>query len=251
MFFWSLYSNLASRLNKSKPIHGTIFNFEGLACNSIHFIDFLSRVTSSPVSSVQTHKLDTFWVPSKRSGYFEVNGELFVEYENGSSLRLIGDKNAPYYHTSKFESDGVSWYLDQEKELATSSSGNSFSGATEFQSQITASLLDQLFNTSTCILPTLAQSSAQHRIFIYPHYLSIIINVELRLRCTTHYLNVPFICFAFLGLLSANSIIAKTYLSLLVFLYIRFLVSVVLFLHYLFYPYLLLVLHPQIMELSL
>ena len=60
----------------------------GLACNSIHYIDLINWWTGESLFSVNTSKLDKIWYKSKRLGYFEVSGELLIEFSGGTELIL-------------------------------------------------------------------------------------------------------------------------------------------------------------------
>jgi hypothetical protein len=166
MHLWSLYVNLLAELPLSKPINMVISNFEGLACSSIHFIDFVARCNSSKVISIDSDRLDHAWVESKRQGFMEVNGELSVFFSDGSTLYLIGNKDAPYHYMAKISCDGEIWEVNAEEGFALSNLGKKIYGRVEFQSELTCSIVDSIFSNGTCELPTLNESAQQHRIFL-------------------------------------------------------------------------------------
>jgi hypothetical protein len=58
------------------------------------------------------------------------------------------------------------WLVDEQNGEATSSNGMSIAGKCEFQSQLTKDLVSLILINGTSNLPTLAQSAAQHRVFI-------------------------------------------------------------------------------------
>ena len=162
MHLWSLYSNLRGALKKQSPIHAFIDNFEGLACSSIHFIDYIARCNDSQVVNIDASRLHPQWVEAKRTGFMEVNGELRVEFSDGSTLCLIGNRDAPYHYKAKVACNGEVWEVNDQEGLATSDTGREVKGRTEFQSELTASILESIFTSGTCGLPTLAESANQH-----------------------------------------------------------------------------------------
>lgn len=166
MHLWSLYANLRNALPKGEPIHAEILNFEGVACSSIHFIDYIARCNSSKVIEVNTDGLDFEWVNAKRPGFMEVNGALFVKFSDGSTLRLIGNRDAPYHYVAKIECGGETWSVNGEAGLAESNRGRRVSGRSEFQSQLTAGIIESIFSNNSCKLPLLSESADQHRILI-------------------------------------------------------------------------------------
>lgn len=162
MHLWSLYANLRDAIKKKSPIHAVIDNFEGLACSSIHFIDYIERCNGSKVVSIDAGRLQSEWVEAKRAGFMEVNGELRVDFSDGSTLRLIGNRDAPYHYKAKVACNGEVWDINDQEGLAISDTGRQVKGRTEFQSELTASILESIFASGTCGLPTLVESAQQH-----------------------------------------------------------------------------------------
>lgn len=163
---WSLYANVRDALTKGAPIDAVIENFEGLACSSIHFIDFIARCNGSTVISIDSSGLEPSWVKSKRPGFMEVNGELVVKFSDKSTLRLIGHRDAPYHYTTRIACDDEVWEIDNYAGLATSNYGIKLAGKCEFQSELTAQLIESIFSCGECGLPTLAESAEQHKLLL-------------------------------------------------------------------------------------
>lgn len=162
MHLWSLYANLRGTLKKHSPIHAVIDNFEGLACSSIHFIDYIARCNDSKVIDIDASRLHPQWVEAKRTGFMEVNGELRVDFSDGSTLCLKGGRDAPYYHNAKISCNREVWEVNLQEGLAMSDAGRQVKGRAEFQSELTASILESIFTSGTCGLPTLVESATQH-----------------------------------------------------------------------------------------
>ena len=46
----------------------------GLACNSIHFMDLIEFLSDDIIENLKFFTNDKFWFPSKREGFYEING---------------------------------------------------------------------------------------------------------------------------------------------------------------------------------
>ncbi len=70
----------------------------GLACNTVHFLDLISYLTGNHDYTVDTRCLDKKTSLSKRRGFLEINGTLFVNFKNGSQCELTSyvSGNAPF-----------------------------------------------------------------------------------------------------------------------------------------------------------
>jgi hypothetical protein len=139
----------------------------GLACNAIHFIDLVSWWTEESLLSVDNTNLSKAWYESKRAGYFEINGELRAKFSGGTELILRSD---PYILEDvmhlKFRNNCL-WVINEEKSTAFISGGREFlNGIVEYQSNITATMVNKILMNGTCDLPRLEDSIKQHRIFI-------------------------------------------------------------------------------------
>lgn len=166
LHLWSLYAKVRDALPRGAPIHAVIENFEGLACSSIHFIDFIARCNGTTVVEIDSSGLESSWVDAKRPGFMEVNGSLGVTFSDGSTLRLIGHRDGPYHYTTKIVCAGDVWEINNQAGVATSSRGLRLNGGTEYQSELTAGLVDSILFSGKCMLPTLVQSASQHRILL-------------------------------------------------------------------------------------
>ena len=93
----------------------------GLACNSIHFIDLISWWTGENVISIDSKKLDPKWIKSKRNGYFEVTGDLIVNYSSGTELLLRSSSTEENYEIKVELSNNNFWLIDETKGIAIDS----------------------------------------------------------------------------------------------------------------------------------
>jgi hypothetical protein len=161
MYLMPLYRAFRGNIIGGSPIHASFTGMRGLACNAIHYIDFVSRWNQGRITSIETSGLNRIWVPAKRAGFFEAEGELFVRFSDGSTLLISGNSKAQCYRVEISIDDDI-WNVDENKGLAQTSCGKIISGAILRQSELTAPLLDEIFTFGRCNLPTLEMSIAQH-----------------------------------------------------------------------------------------
>jgi hypothetical protein len=142
----------------------------GLACNTIHFLDLFSWWTGELLESISTKSLNKNWFKSKRENYWEISGELKAKFSNGSVARIFADQSSdPVLIKVENNSGGswnYSWLINEVKGLAVRSDGTEISGNLNYQSEITADLIDSILDHGICNLPLLSESAELHRIFI-------------------------------------------------------------------------------------
>lgn len=134
----------------------------GLACNAVHYLDFMAWWTGESVTEIQTDQLADQWHTAKRLGNWEVYGTLIVKYAGGSEL-VLHCKSEPTPRTMILETIGSQWSILELEGIALRSDGLSLSGRLEFQSEMTGGLVESILTTGTCSLPSLSESAAQHR----------------------------------------------------------------------------------------
>lgn len=166
MYIWPLY-NLLRECNKGgQDIHASFTGFSGLACNAIHYIDFVSRWNYSRVCGIDTSGLNESWFPAKREGFFEITGEMKVSFSDQSTLLMAGGHEDDSYEVEIRIGDEV-WKVDEVGGSANSTTGRVVAGGVLRQSDLVAPLLQQVLSTGTCRLPTLELSVNQHRILLH------------------------------------------------------------------------------------
>lgn len=133
----------------------------GLACNGIHFIDLVAWWTQSSVQCVNPSGLGD-WVQSKRAGFQEVFGSLSLTYSDGSELELNCHSGAEPIQIIVYTPQGE-WVIEESEGRLTRPDGQQLHGQLSFQSALTAPLVNQILREGRCDLPTLAESTAQHR----------------------------------------------------------------------------------------
>lgn len=164
MLHW--HHQLKSQLNHSEPMTLKVYGGSwGIACNSIHFLDMFAWLTGEDLLKINTEQLDSKWIEAKRSGNWEVLGELKAQFSGGSSANFQAKEGEVFY---KFElTNGANtWVIDEEAGVAKRSDGFELPGRIPFQSEMSAVLVESILKKGTCDLPLLAESVRIHRIFI-------------------------------------------------------------------------------------
>ncbi len=144
----------------------------GLGCNAIHFIDLVSFLTGCREYTM-AEKLDKQILKSKREGYIEFSGELYLDYPNGSQCRIIshpeGDET-PVIVTIISEEERL--LIDESKgEVFISKKENNWLWKNEkfrlkYQSELTSEVFEKLMQVQRCDLTPYAESAELHLPFI-------------------------------------------------------------------------------------
>jgi hypothetical protein len=162
----SLYKNVRNAINLDAPITMKVSGGSwGLACNAIHFLDLLSWMANTQLTSIDASKLNSDWFESKRPGNWDVYGDLVATYANGSKLILSSTEGA-YSLLVEFENEGKDWIIDELSGLAKCNDGMLIQGVLLMQSEMTSDLINEILYKGRCDLPSLEDSSQMHKIFI-------------------------------------------------------------------------------------
>jgi len=134
-----------------------------LGCNSIHFLDLLSWLNNSELVDVKT-MIDGGWYAAKRAGYKEFKGEVRGYYANGAYLSIKNTDISQNEMLIEYDVRGRRFRLDENNGFKLT--GENFGGRVEYQSEITAPLVERILSfTMTDELPTLNESLQQHFLF--------------------------------------------------------------------------------------
>jgi hypothetical protein len=162
---WPLYKNIR-QFSQGKSIKTAKFlNYKGLICNSIHFVDLVSRWNQTTPVKIDSAGLADRWHSSSRSGFYEIYGSLKISFADGAELFLSSCQDSTELCYS-LEFEDASWSVSEKHGCARSSNGQVVHGATLLQSQMTSTLVDSIFRDSSCDLPTLDQSIEQHSLLL-------------------------------------------------------------------------------------
>ena len=164
MHEWDLYSRIKKKINVKNINKIEFNNFDGLACNAIHFIDFFSSWKKMLPNKIETSRLSN-WYESKRKGFFDVFGKLEIIYPDQATLTLTSNKNSSNYHCI-IKENKRKWTLIENEKIFFSSDGYKENGIIEYQSQLTDIIINKIITKGDCELPKLDWSIDCHRILI-------------------------------------------------------------------------------------
>jgi hypothetical protein len=165
MHLWSLYQKIRNHYKLGTLIEASFEGFRGLVCNAIHYIDFVSRWNGARLLDIDVSNLNPFWFEAKRKQFFEIDGRMYANFDDGSRLKLSTERHI-HNHQFRLKIDGIEWLVNEAEGVANSSNGRTILGDVELQSQLTAPLVKAIFLGEPCGLPTLTESIQQHAIFL-------------------------------------------------------------------------------------
>jgi len=137
----------------------------GLACNAIHYIDLICWWTNEKLMEIDTRELFNIWVESKRPGFFEISGSLTARFSRGSELKLtVGDDVCEEIFVVNCGINNL--VIDEVRGIAMDQKGLELKGLLEYQSKITARVVESIITKGTCGLTNLLESITMHKILL-------------------------------------------------------------------------------------
>lgn len=170
---YSYYQQLKRELKESNETISHIHilgNDWGLACNGLHFIDLASFLMDELPLSISNHHLEEI-IPSKRPGYIEFTGHLWVHYTKQSSLLLSSLKGENKATSIEIICAQHKFHIEEGGRAIISRFKNSkwLSDTpikTPFQSELTMYLIEDILNGKSPNLTPLDTSKICHQSFI-------------------------------------------------------------------------------------
>jgi hypothetical protein len=147
-----------------------------LATNSIHMIDLAEFLFDIKISSLDTTGLNQFWHESRRDGFYEVNGSLLIQMNDGSKLIFNSESPTAGQSTENLRlmqpkifcefMDGESITIDEGAGIAELSTGKKIPGSLEYLSIMCADLVKEILISGTSKLPQLANNINMHQVLL-------------------------------------------------------------------------------------
>jgi hypothetical protein len=145
----------------------------GLGCNALHLLDIFSYVANSTLQNINFSFLDPKILTSKRVGFVDFTGIINANLKNGAAIQIISFRGERTPLTVSVMSSKKR-YLVQEggtPQITTIALEGNFNMEinrieTLYQSSLTKKLLEDLFEKNDCDLPTFAEASINHTVFI-------------------------------------------------------------------------------------
>ena len=166
------YQKIRDYLHELKPFHFVVEgNLWGLACNAIHHIDYVSWVTGSTPKEIDCRKLDKNTHFANRVGFIEVFGQIEIRYAENQILllrceNLVGEQ--PTMETCVWGSSGHWKIIEKSGEiLLLDDNGDiQLKDRLWFQSELTASVINDLINYGDCRLTRFEESMVHHQVLL-------------------------------------------------------------------------------------
>ncbi len=158
-----LYQTINEKLRDNFLSINVVWKDFSLGCNGIHFIDALSWLSDDNLDSISVIS-DGGWFKARRKGYKEFNGKIKALTKLGSSLTID--------NTKPISANQIIVKQNHDTILIDETKGFSLNGVwyetgrLEYQSELTAPMIESIFASGTCNLPTLSESSQQHRLLL-------------------------------------------------------------------------------------
>lgn len=141
----------------------------GLACNAIHFIDYLSFLIEETDYEVLGYGLDKDIKESKRKGFVEFTGALHCHFCDGSELSLISEDGSKQPPLITIMGKSVLYIIEEEKGLArVSKEENGWKLEKRpfrlyYQSELTNQVVEDILSTGNCGLTPIEESYLIHK----------------------------------------------------------------------------------------
>ena len=162
-----VYKSIKGKISSDGPYRIQIAGSNwGLACNSIHCIDYVSWVTNAPIKAISMEKIDKEILTTKRSGFIEFTGELLIEFVGGTLLSLVSSRiglNSPM--TWSVAGAKRNWEVTEANGRCTliNEDGDEIvSGRVNYQSELSGIFVKDLLQCGSCSLTEFNESALHH-----------------------------------------------------------------------------------------
>ena len=143
----------------------------GLACNSVHFLDFLDSISGREGLKINKIDINNECFESKRSGFFELTGGISIQSARGIILNL-SSKGIDSDNVIHIKMDGGNKCLEATLSIgeincvfhAEDDEVSIKKYTLPMQSRITGGIVENICQNDTCTLPTYDQSIKHHLI---------------------------------------------------------------------------------------
>lgn len=163
------YQMLREELVGEVPVDYTVTGQHyALASNAIHFLDIAACLNGSPLVSLDASGLDAAGAASKRAGYVEIFGTLTGRLENGATVSLTCAPGDTLSLDIKLGGGDLMGEVHEGAGRAILVRDGKVADL-PFETRHVSGmpyLYETLLQGQGCLLPTYAESAAQHRLLI-------------------------------------------------------------------------------------
>lgn len=138
----------------------------GIACNVIHYLDLMRFYTGKNIQNFSVLS-GAKVIPSKRSGYFEIDGTVLAQYADGSYLLLNSqEQNDPW--TIQLTTQTHQYLFQEFKDYKVyrkreTIDWKSFDYSFGFQSDLTKIIIEEILTTDNSTLVSLEETYQDHK----------------------------------------------------------------------------------------
>lgn len=146
----------------------------GLVTNAIHYLDYASWLAGTTEFSLDTSRLDSKVIPSKRKGYLELNGTLTATFKSGAvanitcfedgSLPIAVEVHSNVQRYIVLESERKAIFWNSERSWTREDN----EAVIPYQSQLTTEMINAFYDNKECYLPNLSESIKIHLNLLKP-----------------------------------------------------------------------------------
>ena len=142
-----------------------------LASNSFHYIDLVEWYFDKKVDNVKVEVNKSLWIDSKRSNFFELNGKIRANFNDGLKLCLISEysksREDAIHPTIDIKMDNKSILIDEANNRITiNGKCYIFEFGLELQSKLTMRVLENMLFNGVSELPKLQSVIETQRIIL-------------------------------------------------------------------------------------
>lgn len=145
----------------------------GLACSALHFIDLFAFLANDKIQNINMDWIDKKVHESKRANCIEFTGSVLGSFEKGNKFIISSLDGEIGDITIIISTNSNRWIIQEGKaqKIIHLSKQNSFNQeittfVTEMQSSITTTIVNHIFESGNCNLPTFEQACESHIPFI-------------------------------------------------------------------------------------
>ncbi len=168
------YKNLKEHFDGSRLHYRVIGSQYGLITNLIHYLDHISYLTNCTEFNLDLSNISGKIIPSKRSGFYELNGTCIANFQNGSIGYFTCFENGNMPITVEIASDSYYCLSKEFQQKAIIISANKDIVIKEcdapipYQSEMTYSLIENILDNYYCPLVTFSESLTIHLNMLKP-----------------------------------------------------------------------------------
>ena len=163
-----LYKKIKSLIDVG-PIEMTVTgNKWGICCNGCHYIDLITWLTDETILKVNEIEFNNkyVWYETKRPNFYDIFGNVNLEFSSGSKLSLVSDLCHSKKHSVQINTKTNIIDIDELSGKVMYNKNYKFTEKILLQSFMSTELIKNIINHGKCKLTPLSDHLASHNTFI-------------------------------------------------------------------------------------